>query len=174
MSTSITLTGTESVLQSLRGLGVDADKVAGAALREAGRAVTSLTRGTTPVRSGSLRESMGSVLRKGQSGPYAVVGARRGHIGKAQLRSRNAGRSYEPANYFHLVESGTSPHEIDKPISRGGELAGIRIIKHPGTLGRHMLKRALDASGNAILGAMRTAFAEALGRARSPQASGGE
>ena len=60
-----------------------------------------------PVETGSLRQSLGSVIRKYQRGMLFIqlVGARRGFGVKGR----------EPANYAHLVENG---HNISRQTAR--------------------------------------------------------
>lgn len=106
------------------------------ALRFAGRAVVDVARGLVPLGfladpQGTLRRSLGVILRRGKGGrgPYAVIGARTGFsrpverpilIGDGGIDQRIRGfvtRKSDPANYAHLVEFG---HFVVRPV-RGTE-----------------------------------------------------
>lgn len=78
------------------------------ALRRAGRQVVSLARSLVPVASGTLKKSLGLVLRSPRRGrrgdPYVVLGPRKGFSREVVRDGRT--RKANPANYAHLVEFG--------------------------------------------------------------------
>lgn len=78
------------------------------ALRRAGRQVVSLARRLAPVASGTLKKSLGLVLRSPRRGrrgdPYVVLGPRKGFSREVVRDGRT--RKANPANYAHLVEFG--------------------------------------------------------------------
>lgn len=87
------------------------------ALRRAGRLVVGHARRLAPVDTGTLKKSLGLILRTPRRGrnrdPYVVIGARRGY--SRQVTRDGRSMKATPANYAHLVELG---HHI----STGGTL----------------------------------------------------
>ena len=118
------------------------------ALNKASRPIIKGARRKVRRRHGDLRKSLGNVIRmeKKTGAIISIIGPRRG-------RKRVVdGKPVDPANYAHLVEYGTQPHEI-KPRNPAGALpvgndqfAGT--VQHPGTPAAPFLRPAYDENKN--------------------------
>lgn len=100
--------------------GAVVNKVVRKALRESGKIVVNSAKGKVPVDSGGLRESLGTIARKGK-GPNLqtmFVGSRAKN--KAALALVNAGRSKAIRGIFygHMVERGTVRGQAPQPFLR--------------------------------------------------------
>lgn len=159
---SIRVEGIDELVRRLDKHGLQA--AAKRSLRRAGTRIEREVKRRTPVRTGHLR---GSWATRTRNGGWAVI------VGTDKL-------------YARFVEEGTRPHEIRPrtkkvlawPIAgrsaaglgRGpqgtrkgkGALAFARVVKHPGTKGVHMAKRAVDEKGGEVVGLLRVALQKHL------------
>lgn len=95
-----------------------ADKVLQTALTRAAAPVVKAAKRNAPVRTGALRQSIGTIVKKGKrdGSVYAVIGPRRGYYrqGKALKKTADNTGADQPANYGHLVEYGHMAVKPDK------------------------------------------------------------
>ena len=128
------------------------------AMRAAAKPLLEAARREVPKRTGallsSIRYSSGFSRRSGEMLAQVKVG---GRITKAQRA-----KGMQDAYYAHMVEFGTKPHIIKGPIV----LNGIKRwnVHHPGSGANGFMRRAFDASGQAVV----DAYADYM-RARIPK-----
>lgn len=129
------------------------------ALRRAGRSVVTHARRLAPVASGTLKKSLGLVLRKGTKGrardPYVVIGPRKGY--SAQVTRDGHTSKAVPAFYAHLVEFG---HHV---------VTGGTLFKSGGGRSQRRSRTGRTGRGTAVLFVLakpflRPAFASSRGQ----------
>ena len=106
------------------------DKHVGYAVRAGARPIIREARAAVSVKSGQLKKSMGSVLRKNKRSQtaYAVIGPRHG------FRVSGEDGTHDPAKVAHLVEFGhggsqpAPPHPFLRPAFEGGKEAARQAI----------------------------------------------
>lgn len=148
--------------ESLRAVLAELDKlpakieqnVARGALRAAAKPMLDAARANVPVQSGALRDS----IRISSN-----IDRRAGEI-RTSVKAGGKTKSGD-AYYAHMVEFGTKAHTIKGPVLLNGRW--YRNIKHPGSRSRGFMRRAFDASGDAVL----AAYAEYM-RRRIPKELG--
>lgn len=115
----IKITGAKQLVSTLNSLAPELRKTSEKAVLRAGaKPLVKKSQALAPVRTGSLKKSIGSNVRKNKDGIMtARVGPRAGFKGpslgmKVHKKGKKAGQAYEafvrPQNYSHLVEYGTS------------------------------------------------------------------
>jgi HK97 gp10 family phage protein len=112
------LTGVAELRATLKGLSDDMQQtILGEAVNAAAAPVVRIAKAMAPKRTGALKQSIGSVVRKPKksANAYAVVGPLRGYYSQGKRLAKNADRrgADQPANYAHLVEFG---HVKVKPV----------------------------------------------------------
>lgn len=158
----ITLKGDQDVARALRAVGEEIrERAIPQALRAGGRAIVSQARALAPTETGTLKKSLGLVLRgrRGQQ-KYVVLGARRGSeftgVGPD-------GKKRVPANYAHLVELGHFKVAAVKGTSRRkGTATTIGFVP-----GQPFLGPALEGSKAEV----KAKFIETLGQAQARAAA---
>jgi HK97 gp10 family phage protein len=110
-------------------------KVLRKAIVAASSPIVKQARANAPVRFGFLKRSVGRKVKTYRTGNVvAVIGAKRG----------SGNSRHEPANYSHLVERGTRPHQISKGAVIDKVLTAGK--PHPGAKPKPFLKPAFDAN----------------------------
>jgi len=125
-------------------------KVVGAAASFAMRAVVTAARKKAPVRSGTLRKSIGTKRKKyKRSGVVVVVvGVRKGY--------RDPETGEEPANIVHLVEYGAKAHTISgRPLIINGDVVW-GTVHHPGARAQPFILPALREQAPKVLARYRS------------------
>jgi len=125
--------------------------IAKKALKAAVKPVIAAAKARVPKRYGALRQSIGSIEKKYPSNVVVtVVGPRRGHKSKLRDKLSAKGIKVEPANYAHLVEFGTKPHNIEVTRARMNAFGFIsrvkHTIKHSGAKPKPFMRPAWDAN----------------------------
>lgn len=121
MATEIEVEGLDELERRLLQLeGKVVNRVVRKALREAGKIVVTAAKGKVAVNSGALRESLGTIARKGKGTNLQTmfVGSRAKNA--AALALVNAGRSKPIRGIFygHMVERGTVRGQAPQPFLR--------------------------------------------------------
>jgi HK97 gp10 family phage protein len=157
------------------------NRIARKALDAAAKPVVAAAKAKAPKRFGALKESIGVVHRKYDSGVVlAVIGPRHtatisrhgAKLAKALGAAAAAGQKIEPAYYAHLVEYGTAPHAVGEGSilfrrstridPKTGKRISVKIGRgpqrgksHPGAKAHPFLRPAWDANRGNALGLMR-------------------
>jgi HK97 gp10 family phage protein len=149
--------GAEPLIRRLTEIEARSSAIIGQALRAASQPIVDSAKSKIPVRTGSLARAQGAVIRRRRNGAggYAAIGARRGVTAREGI---------EPANYDHLVESGTAPHDIPVPVTVDLEDTGraIRVIRHPGARPQPHLGPAVQSAGPAAAEMLRNKISVAI------------
>lgn len=143
---NFTLTGIDQLLKNLRQINAElAKRAPSAAVRAGSRIIINEARIRTPIKTGSLKKSIGLRIRK-----YSRSNTLTGIIGPRSIPYATPSGKKNPAFYGHLVEFGTAPHDLTsnkKFIARKG-------AHHPGAQARPYLRPAWDAAAPAARSAV--------------------
>jgi HK97 gp10 family phage protein len=93
-------------------------------------------RAAVPQKTGLLKKSIGRKIKTYKAAAVAVVGARRSV--QAVVTTPRGVKKSVPANYFHLVEGGTKPHDI--PGKNG------QVFHHPGSPAHPTIRQAYQTT----------------------------
>jgi HK97 gp10 family phage protein len=114
-------------------------QVMASALREGAKEIQTRAKLNVPVRTGKLRDSIKIRRRNNKRSGFINL------LVTAGDRNKKGG-----AFYAHMVEFGTSPHEIKPKRAKSLFIAGLmrQIVSHPGSKPSGFMRRAFD-EGNA-------------------------
>jgi len=141
-----------------------------AAIRAGGKVIEKAARSMAPTETGLLRKSLGVVVRTYPSSGtlVAVIGPRRGFADTIVRGPRGSGmvQYRDPAMYGHLVEGGTTSHDV--PTKRISGEWGQRIIRQtwtmPGTKAQGFLGPAFEQNKQAAMNKMALSLRKVLMR----------
>jgi HK97 gp10 family phage protein len=162
---TINWSGFDGIRATLQKLPVETQtKVMAVALKRAAAPVVRVAKALAPKRTGALRSSITSIVKKGRNGnSYAVIGPARGRFsgGKRIGAKDSAAAADMPANYAHLVEFG---HHAVRPVKgamrRKGTASGIRFVP-----AKPFMRPALISSKGASFAALAEGVAEGIDKA---------
>lgn len=154
----IKITGDKELMRALDQLEASVRKKAlRRAVTAAVRPIRTAAKQRTPKRYGWLRKAMDSKIKSYKSGTVAgIIGARSDMEATITDRFGKTAR-IRPVKYLHLVEFGTSAHEIKM---------GRATMQHPGSRGYAMLRSAFDAHAPTAMQIIETKIREAIDAAR--------
>lgn len=123
-------------------------------LRAGAGAVVKAARTRVSRRHGHLRKSLGIKVARRTDPAMVLIGAR------TKYKVVVDGQKVQPANYLHLVELGTAPHDIETTWRSRAP----RTIRHPGARAQPFLRPALNASRSEVLKAYEQAGRKAIAK----------
>lgn len=125
-------------------------KVLRSAMRKGASVVNKASKATAPVRTGSLKRSLGVKVKAYPSGVIiGVVEPRKGNPKKPPKRGTNV-KNIDPRFYAHLVEFGTKPHSVQKGASVRKKIGTGKM--HPGARPKPFLFPGFNQNKERIVG----------------------
>lgn len=168
------LTGIEGISAVLKGIPKDLqDQIMAVAVGNAAKPLVAAAKALAPMRTGALKRSLTSVVRKYKNGnAVAIVGPDNAYYGRGKRLKKGQDRrgADKPANYAHLVEFGhysATASGVSGRVSKGTTRRKGTFVERSYIMPKPFMRPAVQATPDAVGAALAEGVSKGIEKTRA-------